>query len=52
MRARKEERNQYVWKEHRKGRQQKEIAKELGMSTGRICKIYHEQDRRNSGGQA
>ena len=48
MRARKEERNQYVWEQYRKGRTQKEIAKELGLSQGRVCKIYNNQDRWNA----
>lgn len=39
MRARKEERNQAIWKAHKEGKMQKEIAEEFGLSRGRVCKI-------------
>ncbi len=48
MRARKEERNQAIWKAHKEGKMQKEIAEEFGLSRGRVCKIFNEQDRRNA----
>lgn len=48
MRARKEERNQAIWKAYKEGKMQKDIAKEFGLSRGRVCKIFNEQDRRNA----
>ena len=47
MRARKESRNQAILKAYKEGRMQKEIAKDFGLSRGRVCKIIANQERLN-----
>lgn len=47
MRARKEERNQAILEAHRSGKSQYIIAKDFGLSQGRVCKIIHNQERLN-----
>lgn len=48
MRPRKEERNQRLWAERKKGRPYKELEKEFGLSNGRCVKIFHNQERWNA----
>ena len=47
MRARKEERNQRLWAERKKGRPYKELEQEFGLSNSRCVKIFHNQERWN-----
>lgn len=47
MRPRKEERNQRLWAERKKGRPFKELEQEFGLSNSRCVKIFHNQERWN-----